>query len=248
MHVKHGLRVDHYRDSHQSRTAAAAYRHTYERGYYAALWKRVECPLLESVFRELGGAERTCLDFACGTGRIATVAGRYFGEVVGVDISEAMLRYVPAQLNVEYFCTDITRTPLDRSFDVATAFRFFLNAEADLRTAALCALYRHLVPGGRLVCNIHVNASSPMGLFYRLWDRTVGGAPHNTFRTGEFVELLRAHGFAAEQVRPYGYWPRPGPLMPKLCELAIEPTEKICSALKVPGAIAQNVLIVARKS
>ena len=237
-----------YQDSHQGRAAAAAYVRTYQTGYYAALWKSVERPLLEETLCELGGAQRSCLDFACGTGRIASVACRHFGKVVSVDISQSMLQYAPKHRNVQYLCSDIIRDPLEHSFDVATAFRFFLNAEPELREAALRALHRHLVRGGRLVCNVHMNSSSPMGIVYRLWAKTSKRQHHKTLSVAEFLRVLHAHGFATEQVKFYGYCPRPGPFLPHLCELAVGPVERVCRALNIPSVIAQNFMIVARKS
>ena len=63
-------------------------------------------PLLEGILRPLGGAERTSLDFACGTGRIAEVAAMFFGSVVGVDVSEAMLSAASVPDNVTLLCVD----------------------------------------------------------------------------------------------------------------------------------------------
>jgi hypothetical protein len=55
---------DGYRISHQAAEARIAYDRTFEVGYYAALWRNVEQPLVESILRPLGGPERTSLDFA----------------------------------------------------------------------------------------------------------------------------------------------------------------------------------------
>jgi SAM-dependent methyltransferase len=114
-----------YRMSHQAAEARIAYDKTFEVGYYAALWRTIEKPLLSSVLRPLGGRERTSLDFACGTGRITKIAAGFFGSVVGVDVSQAMLSDASVPENVTLICADITRTPLERQFDVVTAFRFF---------------------------------------------------------------------------------------------------------------------------
>jgi ubiquinone/menaquinone biosynthesis C-methylase UbiE len=157
---------DSYRMSHQAAEARIAYDRTFEVGYYAGLWRKIEQPLLESILRPLGGPERTSLDFACGTGRITKVAARFFGSVVGVDVSEAMLSNASVPENVTLICADITRTPLERQFNVITAFRFFLNAEDNLRRDALRTIYRHLHEDGVLVCNIQLNKPHP-------WDWSV---------------------------------------------------------------------------
>ena len=49
----------------------------------------------------------------------------FFGSVVGVDVSEAMLSAASVPDNVTLLCVDITKAPLEQTFDVATAFRFF---------------------------------------------------------------------------------------------------------------------------
>ena len=82
---------DDYRSSHATTGAVTDYIRTYEVGYYAALWEKIEKPLVQATLRELGGPQKKCLDFACGTGRITTVAADHFAEVVGVDVSALML-------------------------------------------------------------------------------------------------------------------------------------------------------------
>jgi len=131
--------------------------------------------------------------------------------------------------------------------DVATAFRFFLNAEDQLRTEALKAIHRQLNDSGRLVCNIHMNSTSPVGVACRLINWLLGRTIRNTLSTARFEELLTSSGFIAETVIPYGYLPRPGRLLPGLCEALILPVEKASNALGFPGRLAQHFLVVARK-
>ena len=70
--------------------------------------------------------------------------------------------------NVRLQQIDITRQSLGDTFDVVTAFRFFLNAEQQLRREVLEAIRKHLKPDGRLVCNIQMNATSAMGVASRV--------------------------------------------------------------------------------
>ena len=74
---------DDYRSSHATADAAIEYERTYEAGYYAALWSKLEKPLVEATLRALGGPQKKCLDFACGTGRITNIAAEHFSEAVG---------------------------------------------------------------------------------------------------------------------------------------------------------------------
>lgn len=100
-----------YRSSHQTQGYGTDYTKTFCSGYYAALWLRIERPLVEGILRPLGGPDRSCLDFACGTGRVTTVAGPLFGEVVGVDVSQSMLACARVPSNVKLVKADLTVAP-----------------------------------------------------------------------------------------------------------------------------------------
>lgn len=236
-----------YRESHQSTDVVADYADTFEAGYCAALWRDVERPLLENILRPLGGPKRSILDFACGTGRIASVTALFFGLAVGVDVSEAMLAVASVPDNVTLRCIDITRISLGQTFDVATAFRFFLNAEDALRRDALRAIHRHLRDGGILICNVQLNANSPIGLISRVLDWAYPSRPRNTLSLDQFSRMLSDEGFEVVESRYYGYLPRPGRLFPRLCETLVGPFEKVCRAFRIPGLFAESFLTVSRK-
>ncbi|UVK57112.1 class I SAM-dependent methyltransferase [Mesorhizobium sp. AR02] len=238
---------DNYRTSHCAPGYGAHYNKTHESGYYGALWEKIEKPLILDVLRPLGGAGRNCLDFACGTGRIANVAAGLFGEVVGADISRPMLDCAQVPPNVRLRHIDMTREPLGETFDVVTAFRFFLNAEDQLKWDALKAINEHLKDGGRLVCNVHMNATSPIGLVSRLLNRLSGRTIRHTLSAAKFKALLTASGFLVEEMIPYGYLPRPGNLLPGVCEALMEPFEKASRTLRAPGQLAQHFLVIAKK-
>ncbi len=197
-------RCDDYRRSHAATDAGIVYGRTYETGYYAALWAKIEKPLVERSLRALGGRHKKCLDFACGTGRITNVAAEYFAEVVGVDVSAPMLACASVPDNVRLRQIDITRESLGETFDVVTAFRFFLNAEPRLREEALQAIREHLNKDGRLVCNIQMNAISPIGIAARIANRLplVKNAQHGEYcRTECIVGISGVHGRACHSVR-----------------------------------------------
>lgn len=236
-----------YRRSHQAAGAGCNYDKTFEAGYGAALWQKIEKPLIEGQLRPLGGRDRAVLDFACGTGRITRLAAMFFGTVVGVDVSETMLMYASVPENVTLHCVDITKLSLAETFDVVTAFRFFLNAEDGLRREALRAIHRHLHAQGVLVCNIHLNATSPIGVISRVLNWARPSTPRNTLTLGQFSKVLNEEGFEILNTRPYGYLPRPGRLFPRLCQLLVEPFERACTALGVPGWLAENFIVVSRK-
>lgn len=239
--------MDGYRISHRAPGYGAFYNVTHEIGYYAALWAKVERPLIAHILRPLGGPGRKCLDFACGTGRITNVAADLFGEVVGVDVSESMLGCAQVPRNVRLRLVDMTKEPLREKFDVVTAFRFFLNAEDRLRREALQAIHQHLDENGMLVCNIHMNATSPVGIACRVSNALLGRTVRNTLSIAQFKELVGSAGFTVENIVPYGYLPRPGNLLPRFCEAAIAPVESASKAVGISGRLAQHFLLIARK-
>ncbi|ARP64375.1 SAM-dependent methyltransferase [Mesorhizobium sp. WSM1497] len=246
-HSEEGAYSD-YRTSHQDPGYGTLYSETFSSGYYAALWSRIEKPLIESMLQPLGGPERSCLDFARGTGRITNVAAPLFGQVVGVDVSQSMLACARVPEHVKLIKADLTLAPLPRKFDAVTAFRFFLNAENALRHDALLAIHAHLNEGGLLISNIQMNATSPMGRVCRFLNRRAGRTIHSTLSIDAYRQMLVANGFAVERIIGYGFLPRPGWLLPRLCEMLVGPFETMCRRAGLPASLAQNFVVVARKA
>ncbi len=238
---------DNYRLSHTAEGYGEFYDKLYEAGYFLAMWREVEKPVIENILRPLGGPGRTCLDFACGTGRITELDAGFFGSVLGVDVSESMLAQTRQSEHVRFRRIDLTRETLDETFDVVTAMRFFLNAEEPLHGEALRAIHARLKPDGRLVCNIHMNAFSPAGIGYHLINLLPGKRTRHTMSAGEFRRRLEAANFAVDQIVCYGFMPGPRILPAKVSAPLVKPVEKLAHALRLPGLMAQNFIAVARK-
>ncbi|MCA9653405.1 MAG: class I SAM-dependent methyltransferase [Myxococcales bacterium] len=236
-----------YRDSHRRPGYGRYYERTYEHGYYAEQWRRIERPLLAGMLRELHDhGARSLLDFACGTGRILELAETIFDDTWGVDVSATMQelareRCPRSTLRLQ----DITEEPLPRRFDVVTAFRFFLNAEEPLRRRVLRAIEASLEPGGVLIANVHVSSTSPVGWFYRARSHLRPAKRAKTLSLSAFGITIETMGLRVLEVRRYGYMPRPGPLLPGLAGRLVEPIERLCEATPlVPASLAQSFLVV----
>lgn len=240
-----------YRDSHTAPGYGRRYNRTYAHGYYAEQWRRLERPLVERLFAELRrrGSE-SYLDFACGTGRITAVGAGYFRPTVGVDVSEAMLAEAPDPGDgATLLLRDITEVPLGRRFDVVTAFRFFVNAETELRRKALRAIRAHLEDGGTLVLNVHVNRSSVLGVVYRARNRLLGREVNRVLGHAEMAALLNEAGFEIVRTYWYGFLPRTGWYFPWLSQHCMAPVEWACGLLPfVPRSLAQSFIVVCRKA
>jgi SAM-dependent methyltransferase len=240
-----------YRTSHSEKGYGELYQETYRYGYYATLWNKVEKPLIETIFTEISeqGAS-SCLDFACGTGRITKVAEDIFDEVTGVDISSEMLKVARQQLtSATLIEQDITTTPLSSEYDVISSFRFFLNAESELRISTLKTLHGLLSDQGTLIINVHVNKHSPLGIIYRARNLIARRTVANTLGWGDFSNYLTKAGFTVQYTQWYGYYPRTGWLLGPLARIFLKPFEQFCKAIKlVPKQWAQNFIVVCKKT
>jgi SAM-dependent methyltransferase len=145
------------------------------------------------------------LDFACGTGRVTATVAPLSASTVGVDISPSMLEAARSKVpGAQFQLADLTQEDPDLGqFDLITSFRFFGNAQDELREGVMRALVKRLVPGGYLIINSHRN---PRAL-YSLLDRLTGGnAGDMDLHHGKLQALLNRHGLRVREQRPIGAW------------------------------------------
>lgn len=129
----------------------------------------------------------------------------------GMDVSDSMLKIARERSKKAVIeKRDLALNPLEKRFDVITAFRFFLNAEPSLRNEALMSIHKHLDENGILVVNIHVNKWSPLGIFYQLREAVWKHKKVNTLSLSKFKEILEINSFQIKSVYRYGYLPRTG--------------------------------------
>ena len=158
--------------------------------------------ILEKYF---SGRDIHLLDFACGTGRITELLENRVKTSTGVDVSGSMLAIARKKLKrTEIIETDITAENVlkPKKFNLITAFRFFLNAEPDLRSAAIRAIVELLDEDGYLVFNNHRNSGSPwIKLRYM---RHLKKNPEGTFNIISIEQMKKlAEGAGLEIVEIY---------------------------------------------
>lgn len=151
-----------YRDSHLQK--GQDYDETFNKlPHRAMLWK-LERRLLTHLIAKLYPKDKpTHLDFACGTGRILAHLEKLTGKQVGADVSPTMLEVARSNVpSATIIQCDLTKdaVPEIEEFDLITAFRFFPNAEPELRLSAMKALAKRIKPGGYLVFNNHKHSKS----------------------------------------------------------------------------------------
>jgi SAM-dependent methyltransferase len=170
---------------------------------YMADWERMHLQRLIPALFPAGAARY--LDFACGTGRILGVVAPFAREVVAVDVSPSMIEQARQRVpKAQFQLRDLTTDPVDLgSFELMTAFRFFGNAQDELRDKVLAALVARLAPGGRLVINNHRNPRALHAVFDKL---TGGDADGTDLHVPKMKALLARHGLRVEQIVPIGTW------------------------------------------
>jgi SAM-dependent methyltransferase len=235
-----------YRQSHVGK--GADYDRDLAAGAFDSYMTARETVLLPPLVREL--FPRTppkYLDFACGTGRITALVEPLARESWGVDVSESMIAEASRKLpNTRFVLRDLTTEPLeDTDFDLATAFRFFGNAQDDLRRAAFRAVSRHLVRGGHFIFNNHRNYGSGRALLQRASGRF---DDHADLDLEKIRRLMEPAGLQLVRATGIGWWQlahrfaSPALLRSRLAAL-IEPI----STLNSVAPFCPAYIVVARK-
>lgn len=159
----------------------------------------VERRAIESHFTRRGA---TVLDLGCGTGRTTGVLGRMGFDVVGVDVSEPMVRRARSLYpDIEFEPGDARDLRFaDESFDYVL-FSFngldYVQPEGD-RYVALREIWRVLKPGGTFVFSSHnpfyllpADPTSPYGYLQlaRFWIRNaLDGNVTSRYKTDVFPD------------------------------------------------------------
>jgi SAM-dependent methyltransferase len=152
--------------------------------------------------RRAGAAGHTVLEVACGTGRVAIRLARDGVDVVGVDISEAMLAIArqksAGMRNVRWVRDDMRSLDLEETFGMAIipghSFQNILTA--DDQVATLRSIRRHLIPGGTLVVHLDHVSMDWLGELTR--ERGGVFEPAESFRhptTGQQIRTMRAWSY-----------------------------------------------------
>lgn len=212
--------------------------------YMARLEERLLTDLVARLFPE---GLPSALDFACGTGRITRVLERLARRTWAVDVSETMVAEARRKCpRTTFVVQDLTTRDLPiEPVSLATAFRFFGNAEDALREAALAAIRRHLRPGGHLVINNHRN---PGALQERL-NRLTGGTATLDLDHAKLRRLLRRSGFEIEHARGIGLWlVHHRTLRATVLESRLARVLEPLSRLALAAPLCPDAVIVARKT
>jgi SAM-dependent methyltransferase len=197
-----------YTESHKAK--GRDYHDTFTPGvnpHRAMLW-RLEQGVLDGIVRHHLQPEKVAhLDFACGTGRVLGHFRGRFASATGVDVAPSMMAVARESApEAELIEADLTQRDVlgQRQFDLITAFRFFPNAEPELRRSVIDVLSRHLAPNGVLVFNNHKNRNSIRGRVARLLGRS---SAEPTMTDAEVQNLVAKAGLRVVEAIPLASLP-----------------------------------------
>ncbi len=203
-----------YIDSHKYTGKGAEYEQHYQtQAWDRFLWSREQEILLKILETYFAYGEINLLDFACGTGRITSLLENHVTTSTGIDVSESMLKIARKKLKrTEIIEEDITAENIlkPRKFNLITAFRFFLNAEPELRIKVMKALAELLTDDGILIFNNHHNLDSPWIKLlnaYRRCRKTTG--TFNVMSIAQMRQLATQAGLEIIEIYATGFFHPP---------------------------------------
>jgi ubiquinone/menaquinone biosynthesis C-methylase UbiE len=234
-----------YRNSHIAK--GEDYDSNLSQGDFDTYMTSREYALLDRIIRDLfNNSIPRYLDFACGTGRITSHIGGKTAKSYGVDLSSNMLDVARKKCpDTEFILQDITNDPLDiEPVDLVTAFRFFGNAQNDLRKQALSVLSGLVKPGGYLVFNNHRNPISISNLLLKARGNDIDvDLSHK-----KMSRLLNDSGFSVKRTFGVGAWFVMHRLnTPRVMSSSIVKLIEPLSLLRPLGQFCPDAIIVAQK-
>jgi SAM-dependent methyltransferase len=235
-----------YRNSHLSEGKGEAYHRAFiDKPYRRMVWQ-FEKAILDKILNNFyDGATIRHLDFACGTGRILHYLADRTKESVGVDLSPSMLKVARAHNKKSKIIeADLTKEDVfgEKTFNLITAFRFFPNAQPELRAQAMQKINKHLATNGYIVFNNHIHSES---LKYRL-SKVLGRAKIKGMGSVEVNALIKENDL--EIIKIYHLCVMPASerhtFMPRFL---LQPLEKLMTHIPIFYKLAENHIYVCKR-
>lgn len=239
-----------YRESHKYKEKGAEYEAYYQnKAWQKFLWSREQEIILKILKKYLKGIDVHLLDFACGTGRITQFLENRVKTSTGVDVSGSMLAIAREKLKrTEIIEADITTENILKpiKFNLITAFRFFLNAEPELRSAAINAIAELLDDDGCLVFNNHQNSGSIwIKLRHAHHQKKNPEGIYNTMSIEQMKKLAEEAGLEIIDIYPAGFFNPPKVPVSFHLNRAIDWT---AGKFKFLNQFSENLIAVCRRT
>lgn len=237
-----------YSRAFQSDAAAQKYENIVydENGYDAFIWNIQRGRVLKVIenFKKSNNREFEHLDFACGTGRILAEVETVIERTTGLDISPNMISVAQKKVkHAQLVVGDILHhsTLEGKQYDLITAFRFFLNAEPDLRKKIMESLGLHLRDSqSRLIFNIQGNKNSLR--HFSIAKRIKKGERQSEMSVAEIRELVDRAGLKI--IEWYGIGVCPPVLHRSFLAPVMRFVDRLCEPLPIMKRISYDLLFV----
>jgi len=238
-----------YRDSHKYPSKGTEYEAYYEaQPWQRFLWSREREIILRILEKYFAHQDIHLLDFACGTGHITSFLEDRVKTSTGVDVSSSMLAIAREKLKrTEIIEADITIDNVleGRKFNLIMAFRFFVNAEPALRSAAIEALAKLLSEDGYFVFNNHQSYGSPwIKLLYMRHQQKNPKGIFNVMTIDEMNRLVEDVGMEIVELYPVGFFHPPKIAVPQMVTAVIE---NVCCKFKSLARFSESPIMVCRR-
>lgn len=192
------------------------------------------------------------LDFACGTGRVLSFMEEYVGTARGIEVAAPMLELARGKVKrADLVHADITARPdqIEGTYDLITAFRFFLNAEPALRRAVMDGLAARLRDGNsRLIFNIQASVPGHKSIVreVRRFHHPDGAGTYHVMSSGGVEELVAAAGLQIEE--KFGYDMMSGAALRVLPARTLLNVERRLAGTPVANALGGHQIYVVRRA
>ncbi len=112
----------------------------------------------------------TVLDLGSGLGNLSLEAGRRGHRVVAIEASPAAVARINSDarregLLVQAIQEDVERWIIDQQYDTIVAIGLLMFFRRERALELLCAIQKHVNPGGRAIVNVLVEGTTYMGMF-----------------------------------------------------------------------------------
>jgi predicted TPR repeat methyltransferase len=164
-----------------------------------------------------------------------------------VDVSDAMLGEARRKLQrtILHNANLLERNPFEKeSFDLITAFRFFVNAEPALRRAGVRALAPLLAPDGYFIFNNHQNINAPYMRLARAYAGWRGFEAFNVLSIADCRALMAEAGLEIVHVFPVGLLRLPKLNLP---DALYRIADRLAGATQIAARWSISPILVARR-
>jgi len=127
--------------------------------YYDILYKdkdyEKEVDFLEDIFRTFHNPKRI-LEVGCGTGNYTQILQRKGYDIIGLDVSENMIRMAKKKCNCDFLVGNALNVSIDSKFDTCIAMfavMGYITKNSDI-SQALKNIHKHLEPNGLFIFDV----------------------------------------------------------------------------------------------